>query len=108
MERLKSWAEREEINVLWVPPMREIRDLNKKTQNTITLENRGSFKEEGGCHSPVLFKESESRERNPWIRYCSAHRSLDTFSILGWRYRSNCQQVTEVVMERNCGKGTQL
>lgn len=56
MERLKSWAEREEINVLWVPSMREIRDLNRKNQNTITLENLGSFKE-GGCNSPVLLKE---------------------------------------------------
>lgn len=99
MERLKCWAEREEINVLWVTPIREIRDLNRETQDT--LENRGSFKKEGGCHSPVLFKESEARERNPWIWYCSYHRSLDTFSTLGWRYRSDCQEVTEIVMERN-------
>lgn len=40
MEGLKSWVEKEEINVPWVTPMREIGHTNRKIQNTVTVENQ--------------------------------------------------------------------
>lgn len=43
--------------------LREVRDLNRKIQNTVALENWRSFKkEEKGCHNPTQFKENETRQ----------------------------------------------